>query len=789
MVDRESIDYMLNNYLNIFMDIPKTVFNNNIITQPVKLESDNIIIYKKLTDEHYIAIIILFIPFDSNNESENSVIKVIVSMFSTIFEDSVGSNILNQENVVDYTLESVSNNYDNFSSIFINVELLEENLNTVAICYNIILQFIEYLKKITQDDFLKIYLNFYKQSLYNFFIAKISINDDFLQNVVQNMFVLDESKKNCVIIFKDYIDCCESNNFAIFKKIVSLISVKIITNCDFEKQNNVKIMPYYNTKYIKSNIEKVCKNLIGITINNKYIFNANNLIGIDNFNIKVSENDEPNIPENYSIKKFSYKNKFVYVIEAYEKQIMNVIQLNFFNVCCKTNILVVMLYIAIVNKILLFYINTMINYALVFKKELGFNYIIMKYSGLENLLCNFIEIIKDKIDINGDYFNNNLEKYFENAKIEIKNNIVRKNNDSNLFSICHIELLDVIKEEISSDEKILFINNLTINNFKKIIKNLFCGNDEIVIISGYNKNVIAIFNNKNDNFLKHNLDNTTLTKNNLDNTMLTNTLLTENNLTENNLTENNLTENNLDNKMLTNTLLTKNNLTKNNLNNTMLTNTLLTKNNLTANSNYIIKCPQNTILSNTENQNNCLIMYAVTKPIILNEQTHENIRKTYNCFKNVTSAISKLFFTQVREYYNIGYVSICDVNYCKFENEQNETITTFVIEYMVQSVKSPVFVRDCILDFNKNICNNIDNLIGDIFNSIDIEIEYLKNDLISVDEIQNIIIEPIKLFNIRKINVKSDIIRMLESINEDDVRNCLNNLCNAKLKTYSCFQK
>ena len=66
-----------------------------------------------------IAIIILFIPFDSNNESENSVIKVIVSMFSTIFEDSVGSNILNQENVVDYTLESVSNNYDNFSSIFI----------------------------------------------------------------------------------------------------------------------------------------------------------------------------------------------------------------------------------------------------------------------------------------------------------------------------------------------------------------------------------------------------------------------------------------------------------------------------------------------------------------------------------------------------------------------------------------------------------------------------------------------------------------------------------------------
>ena len=718
LVDNNTIDYMLNNYLEDFINIEKTVLIDDTITKPILLDNDNIIFYKKHEINNFTVTFLLFIQTDIINN--NSIFNFLVHMLSTIFEDSVGSNILLQKDVVNYECVNNKYTYEDMPIIMINVGLSKDNLNTVMICYNIILQFVEYLKNMDEYDFFDIYVNFYKQSFYPLLISDIIIDNDFTSHIVKNMFLLDDSKKIDIFMHDFLVNCCNVNNFTNFKQIITTIKVKIITNCAFENNSDkIVIAPYYNTQFIKTTID----NKKYDTVN--YIFNAINLIGIKTFTIVPQKYDDKKISENYSIKKFNYKNKMVLITESIEKTTMIVTQIKFVNMDDKTNFLVAKLYIEIIKSMILYYVNTIKNYNLHISFDYFYNFVKFEFIGLEYLLLDVINNILEKIDIKGEFYNNNLNKYFENVKLKVKNDILRQNDGLELFEVCDGDLHDLIRGKIGVDCQIAFIDNLTIDVFKE--KMLLMFDNEVVLISGSNNDIINIF--KNGEIIK-----ISDTKQNSSDTQL--------------LKINNFSQG------------------------------------LSIN-NYVIKTPPNTILTNNENTHNAVIMYALTKAQILNKTTEQEIIKMYNCIDIITRVIEKSFFNQVREHYKIGYVALCSFDIVRIYGENN---ISFVIKYIVQSLKSPIFVRDCIVDFNKNICNDIDTLIENVFKTIDNKIEYLKDSPFDQTTVQNILIDYIELFDVKNIFVKSDIVRILESIDEEDVRKCLNNLCNVTLKTYSCNQ-
>ena len=133
----------------------------------------------------------------------------------------------------------------------------------------------------------------------------------------------------------------------------------------------------------------------------------------------------------------------------------------------KRNIWFIKLYIEIIQQILLFYTEVAKGYDLFFAIEFVEESIKTTYKGMCKIIGNFINDILSKIDINGDFYNDNLTKYFELVKEKYVDILKRQDDGKSLHFICEKELYYSVLESKSVDEQIDFINNLTIDNFKE----------------------------------------------------------------------------------------------------------------------------------------------------------------------------------------------------------------------------------------------------------------------------------------------------------------------------------
>ena len=503
IIDSKSIEEMIDNYLDYFIDIPKKISIKDNNSEKLKLINNNLIIYNSTSDYYFINFYLIFNNVDNKNQIDYQLINLISYILGSEFKNSL-CFFFKEENFVKEIFVSTDYEFD-FEKI-INIEIICNNNNkeTFDIIYIHILYFIDIIKNINFNDFYNIYEHFRKIKILNGLISDYNNTSDLSINITDN---LNKSSSNYCII-RDYI-VPEFNKevFNRFNQIINNYDFKITCNFNFLKLNNFIDSKWYESKY---NIDHYYFENIKNKKDPEY--NILNVISIPNFEIKYIYDKIYNFKE---IPKLIYNNNYqkIYYLKKnkYEKPISEIIiTRKNINLLDDTNKFIFNIYIVLIFKIFNYYLDPLLDYNLYFNITIQKDFVVYDFYGLNYLLLDYYKNILNNINFDKIFNFHKINEYFENIKNDIILNINNIKYDSPSNN-CKYFLFNKIHNSLDPEKKILLLNKLDLFSFKNNIKELLDYSEETLLLisieekkdildnlenlSGkYNNNIIKNFN-------------------------------------------------------------------------------------------------------------------------------------------------------------------------------------------------------------------------------------------------------------------------------------------------------
>ena len=503
IIDSKSIEEMIDNYLDYFIDIPKKISIKDNNFSKLKLINNNLIIYNSTSEYYFINFYLIFNNIDNKNQIDYQLINLISYILGSEFKNSL-CYFLKEEGFVKDIYVSTDYEFD-FEKI-INIEIICNNNNkeTFDMIYIHILYFIDIIKNINFNDFNNIYEHFRKIKILNGLISDYNNTSDLSINITDN---LNKSSPNYCII-RDYI-VPEFNMeiFNRFKKIINNYDYKITCNFNFLNLNNFIDSKWYESKY---NIDHYYFENIKNKKDPEY--NILNIISIPNFEIKYNYDKIYNFKE---IPKLIYYNNYqkIYYLKKnkYEKPISEIIiTRKNINLLDDTKKFIFNIYIVLIFKIFNYYLDPLLDYNLYFNITIQKDFLVYNFYGLNYLLLDYYKNILNNISFDKIFNFHKINEYFENIKNDIILNINNIKYDSPSNN-CKYFLFNKIYNSLDPEKKILLLNKLDLSSFKNNIKELLDYSqetlllisveekkdilDNLVNLSGkYNNNIIKNFN-------------------------------------------------------------------------------------------------------------------------------------------------------------------------------------------------------------------------------------------------------------------------------------------------------
>jgi secreted Zn-dependent insulinase-like peptidase len=475
VVDSIDIESMKDKYLKYFEYIPSKSSNNEN-QQNLTLISENCV-YFKINNSSRFALVIIYLDYEES-QTYYQLLNLITFLISSKYENSI-FDILKE---YIYDINTSYEVYDKTIALKIYYSL--KFVHVLDMILNITFSFLDYLKKITYEDFKKLYENY---------VSMINIQRDVLDSscdvidIVMNL--LNKDDVNCVE--KDFIfNKFNENIFEIYKKMISY-KWKFISNSDNLTNlciNKHKKSEYYNVEYSILHYK--------LKTNKKYNFDIfKSMLNIrirPLSNIKCPMDEIPTKKDNhkYILDKNKYgKDVSIACIIRENNELLNFEMVIMFNI-----------YIDVLNKILLYYIKLYSNYGCVFSIDLYYDSYCIELMGINNIFNDYANII----------LNTNI---FEDSNVELHFNEIIKQyilNDENYKYTSPIKLCDIQFNNsllnTSFQQKCNFIKNLTFQYFKNNFEKYYgYQHEKIISIGEKNINDINIKSYKNNLKNKYNV--------------------------------------------------------------------------------------------------------------------------------------------------------------------------------------------------------------------------------------------------------------------------------------------
>jgi insulysin len=507
VVDSKNIDQMILEYLIYFEEIPLKLYNGNddrFIKNNFETIEKNIIFYNASSEYIFINFYLIVDAIEKNTIQYQLVLFLNYLIGSEYYASL--SYYLKENDIIKNLSCLLEYFYDYQAILNLQVILIEKKYNSFLQTYYSLIKFLNFLKKISEDEFIELYNNYVKIKMLSLLYDS---NNDPIS--VSNMVVENMIKGNIseAIIRFNYVPEYSKIIYNNFLQMVNKINIKITTNYNFANidPNKFAKSQWYNSTFFPDNIStKIFKQTENFNkkyhlvnrnnINGNKIklidwdFNLTNIIGIKNFMIKnyiIESVDRSILPELIDDNKILKRKIYLQEFNKFGKPLSNItIMRRNIELLKKENKLIVGIYIELCEKILNYFLETMGNYKLSFSISINREYLIYNFYGIQYQLLFFVSQIISKIHPDTFFLNLNLKKYF-NEIIRDSKEYINNFKYNSPYIICTKYIGYLFDNNLLPEDKLNFLSNLTFDDFKNKISKCFKYSQEYYILIGIKK--------------------------------------------------------------------------------------------------------------------------------------------------------------------------------------------------------------------------------------------------------------------------------------------------------------
>lgn len=470
IVDTLTIDEMIQKYVKIFDEIPKSKPKNLPKQEKLELINDNLIIYSSSLERKYLNIYLL-LECNEKNINDLQLLNILNYLIGLEYYNSLCYKF-KENNLTNEVLVTVDHYYDEQALMTTNITVKnEKNIEMIMQCFY---NYITKMYNMTFEDFCKIYKNFQN-------IKKLKLlyknKDDSQKTAITAVENMIKNYDETCLINQFVINECDENIYQRFLHIINTCQIKYVTNCnilnipskEFIKDN------YYNTKYVITNYD------IKLTTNVEFDFNQciiiDNIDGILNSSINF-KNEAPKLIENTD-------KRLVYHLNTDKnnkpQSNITIIRKNN-NLLDKKNREYFDIYCEVIKSLLNYYLDPLIDYDMNFKMFSENNNCVFIFNGFNTFIYDYMKKIFELIYTS--LFNlENIEASFNRVINEMKENILESKNNVP-YVACSDYIDTIIKNEMKPVEIIKFLDKITFDEFKKMYDHLFTYYKEVILIVG-----------------------------------------------------------------------------------------------------------------------------------------------------------------------------------------------------------------------------------------------------------------------------------------------------------------
>ena len=483
IIDSKDIKEMLKTYVKYFEEIPERISKKEerFSKNPIKFVDENLIIFNSISEYKFFSIYYLF-SADPESQVDYQLTNFLSFLIGSEFVTSI-SYYLKEEGIIE-DVNTFVDFYEKEGKIIINFYLIKGGLKNVQKIYNYFIKYLERLKELSYEKLGELYENYRRIKLLKAMYKENINTSDLAQNIVDNFI---KGKKEYAVLRKYITPEYNKDIFRRFNEILKDRILKFTTNINFLKidKKDFLIAEHYDTEYYITNydfnkdLDKNFKKNIEFDFNNLVLV-KDIPIQTEIFEKKINKNKVPIlIFDEKKIRREVYyldENKYNNPMSS-----ITVIRKNI-NLIKKEYAIIADIYFLICEKILNYYISIMKNYKMYFEIKNINEYMILSFSGIDNLLEKFISEIIKKININ-TFFNENNKKYFNEVIEEMK-----MDNENIKFSPPYILARQYIKDKLDNkftyNDVIKYLKTLNWDLFKKDCTELLKYNREYFLFVG-----------------------------------------------------------------------------------------------------------------------------------------------------------------------------------------------------------------------------------------------------------------------------------------------------------------
>jgi insulysin len=471
IIDILPIDEMINKYIQLFEDIPKTTKNMPKL-ENIKLIDNNLIIYTSSLKSKYLNIFLL-LDCDDKNKDDIQIINIINYLIGLEYYNSLCYK-LKESNLTNEVLSAIDHYYDKQTLISVNIALKKEkNIETVIQYFH---NYINNMYNLSYEHFSNIYNN-----IKNINTLKMLYKDkDNSQNVAISIAENLSKNFNNTCAYNDKImNDCSKDIYNKFIKMIKHNKIKFITNYNILNIPDDKFIKdeYYNTSFYIGNYD------INIKLDMTFDFHKSIILdsidGIINNPVNIDLNKIPTL-----IKKNEKQLIYQLDINKYNKPQSNIVIIRKNNnLLDKYNKTYFDIYCLIIQNILNYYLDPLIDFEMNFKISSENNNYFLNFIGFNVFIYDYMKKILDLIQFDELFKLENIESTFNRVVSELKDIYVELKLDVP-YVMCTNYIDIIIRDELHTDEIIKLLDKLTFDKFKNIYTDLFSYYKEIILIIG-----------------------------------------------------------------------------------------------------------------------------------------------------------------------------------------------------------------------------------------------------------------------------------------------------------------
>lgn len=516
IVDSKNINQMMNDYVGYFQNIsPKFSSDENRFNKNNLELITNDLIFFNSSSEYLIVNYYIILDALETDLIEFQLVQFINYLIGTEYKDSF-AYYFKENNIAKNVSANIEYFYDYSTNINIQLIMTNDEENNIKLSYFMVLKLLNYIKNLTEDEFIKLYNNYKKintlKLLYDSTNNPISISNDVVENIIKGDMSEAIVRNNKVPEYSNFV-------FEKYKSLLNDVKIKMTTNINFKNISKDEFIDskWYSSSYYIDNIpfKENEKNDL-----NKIKFNIENIIGIENFIIKNEVPDMKNNVFTHDIPELIYtsneKKRKIYLIECnkYNKPIGSITIIRKNNLLLnKNNKILIEIYENLCDRVLNYFLDVFGYYKLNFSVSTYKEHLIYNFIGI-NYELNFFstQIIKQIHPDTLLYNNPKAEKYFNEIIRDMKDKLINFKYNSP-YTICSKYISYLLNNNLLPEEKFNLLNKLTWKDFVTEIDECLKYTQEYYILIGIKKygykNLIfptVNYNFKSDQYLNDIID-------------------------------------------------------------------------------------------------------------------------------------------------------------------------------------------------------------------------------------------------------------------------------------------